>query len=79
MSGTRNAGPLPGARTQTPGSAGNVQGNGRYRQAEKLVLADAPWLPLYFSTVHQVVNTAVKGWFDPPMVVPRLRFIEVTR
>ena len=50
-----------------------------YRQAEKLILADAPWLPLYFEANHQVVNPAVKGWFDPPMVVPRLRFIEVTR
>ena len=50
-----------------------------YRQAEKIIINDATWLPLYFSMSHQVVNPAVKGWFDPPMVLPRLRFIEVTR
>ena len=50
-----------------------------YRQAEKLIIADAAWLPLYYEVAHQVVNPAVKGWFDPPMVLPRLRFIEVTR
>ena len=51
----------------------------QYRQAEKLIIADAPWLPLYFAAAHQVVNPAVKGWIDPPMVVPRLRFLEVVR
>lgn len=50
-----------------------------YRQAEKLVIGDAAWLPLYYSVVHQVVNPAVKGWFEPPMVLPRFRFVEVSR
>ena len=50
-----------------------------YRQAEKLIIADAPWLPLYYSLAHQVVSPSVKGWFEPPMVLPRLRFVEVTR
>ena len=50
-----------------------------YRQAEKMIIDDAAWLPLYYSVAHQVVNPAVKGWFDPPMVLPRLRFVEVSR
>ncbi len=50
-----------------------------YRQAEKLIIDDATWLPLYFSVAHQVVSPNVKGWTDPPMVLPRLRFVEVTR
>ena len=50
-----------------------------YRDAEKLILEDAAWLPLYFSQNHVVVNADVKGWFEPPMVIPRLRFIEVGR
>tara|TARA_Y100000817_G_scaffold239139_1_gene191117 strand:+ start:996 stop:2678 length:1683 start_codon:yes stop_codon:yes gene_type:complete len=50
-----------------------------YRDAEKLILEDAAWLPLYFSQNHVVVNADVNGWFEPPMVVPRLRFIEVNR
>ena len=50
-----------------------------YRQAEKLVIADAVWVPLYYSLAHQVVSPNVKGWIEPPMVLPRLRFVEVTR
>ncbi|MDO9444152.1 MAG: peptide ABC transporter substrate-binding protein [Dehalococcoidia bacterium] len=50
-----------------------------YQQAERLIVNDAAWLPLYFSLGHTVVQEEVIGWFDPPMVVPRLRFIEVSR
>lgn len=50
-----------------------------YAQAEELIIQDAAWLPLYFSQSHVVVNEAVKGWFEPPMVIPRLRFITVDR
>ncbi len=50
-----------------------------YRQAEKKILDDAAWLPLYFSQAHVVVKDGVKNWFEPPMVVPRLRFIELAR
>ena len=50
-----------------------------YAQAEELIIKDAAWLPLYFSQSHVVVNEAVQGWFEPPMVIPRLRFITVDR
>jgi len=50
-----------------------------YRDAELLIVDDAAWLPLYFSQTHVVVNEAVNGWFEPPMVIPRLRFVEVDR
>jgi oligopeptide transport system substrate-binding protein len=50
-----------------------------YAQAEELIIKDAAWLPLYFSQSHVVVNEAVHGWFEPPMVIPRLRFITVDR
>ena len=50
-----------------------------YRDAEQLIIDDAAWLPLYFSQSHVVVNEVVKGWFEPPMVIPRLRFVEVDR
>jgi ABC-type transport system substrate-binding protein len=52
---------------------------GLYQQAERLIVSEAAWLPLYFSLGHTVVQKEVVGWFDPPMVVPRLRFIEVSR
>ena len=50
-----------------------------YRQAEQMLIDDAAWLPLYFQLAHQVVSEAVTGWCEPPMVVPRLRFVSVNR
>ena len=50
-----------------------------YRQVEKKIVDDAAWLPLYFSQAHVVVKDSVKNWFEPPMVVPRLRFVELAR
>ena len=50
-----------------------------YQDAEKAILADAAVLPLYFAQNHVVVNEAVKGWIEPPMVIPRLRFVSVER
>jgi oligopeptide transport system substrate-binding protein len=48
-----------------------------YRQAEEAIIQDVAWLPLYFSRSHIVVADRVNGWFDPPMVIPRLRFVSV--
>ena len=50
-----------------------------YQEAERLIIDDAVWLPLYFSQSHVVVNEDVQGWFEPPMVLPRLRFLTVDR
>ena len=50
-----------------------------YQQAERAIIEDVAWIPLYFAQSHVVVNAAVQGWFEPPMVIPRLRFVEVTR
>ena len=50
-----------------------------YQQAERLIVDDVAWIPLYFSISHVVVNEAVEGWFEPPMVIPRLRYIKVNR
>ena len=50
-----------------------------YQQAERLIIEDAAWLPLYFSQSHVVINADVEGWFEPPMVIPRLRFVRVDR
>ncbi len=50
-----------------------------YQQAEEIIVEEAAWLPLYFSQAHVVVNEAVQNWFEPPIVLPRLRYIEVNR
>ena len=50
-----------------------------YQQAELLIVEDVAWIPLYFTQSHVVVNADVHGWFEPPMVIPRLRFVTVDR
>ncbi|MEX2032465.1 MAG: ABC transporter substrate-binding protein, partial [Dehalococcoidia bacterium] len=50
-----------------------------YQEAQELLVEDAAWLPLYFGVSHVVVKPEVTGWFEPPMVIPRLRFVEVSR
>jgi ABC-type oligopeptide transport system substrate-binding subunit len=50
-----------------------------YREVERTLVQDAVWIPLYFGQAHVVVRPEVQGWFEPPMVLPRLRFVEVTR
>ena len=50
-----------------------------YQQAERLIVEDVAWIPLYFTQSHVVVNADVHGWFEPPMVIPRLRFVSVDR
>ena len=50
-----------------------------YQQSEEIIVEEAAWLPLYFSQAHVVVNEAVQNWFEPPIVIPRLRYIEVNR
>jgi ABC-type transport system substrate-binding protein len=43
-----------------------------YRQAERQVLADAPWLPLYHGVDHWLVAPTLRGFTVPPIVLPRL-------
>ena len=50
-----------------------------YRQAEKRIIDDAAWLPLYHEVSHEVVSANVRNLPDAPLVLPRLRFVEVTR
>jgi len=50
-----------------------------YQDVEVLLLEEAVWLPLYFGVRHVVVQDQVTGWFEPPMVIPRLRYIQVDR
>lgn len=50
-----------------------------YQEVEELLLNEAAWLPLYFGVNHVVVKDQVIGWFEPPMVIPRLRYIQVER
>ena len=64
---------LEGARTELD----PVARLALYQQAEETIVQDAAWVPLYFLQAHVVVAERVTGWFEPPMVIPRLRFVSV--
>lgn len=50
-----------------------------YRQAEQILLQDAPVIPLYFGREHLLVKPYVKGYVTPAMVVPRYRYVSVEK
>lgn len=50
-----------------------------YQEAERILLEEAPWAPLFYGRDHVVVKPYVQG-FDPlPMVIPRLRYVTINR
>lgn len=44
----------------------------QYGQAERRILADAPWLPLYNGVETWLVSPDVHGFVLPPVIVPRM-------
>ena len=48
-----------------------------YQQGEKMLIADMPWVPLYFGQQHYVVKSNIKNWKPGAIVVPFLRFVQV--
>ena len=46
-----------------------------YRQAERVVIEDAPWVPLFFGTANQVVKPYVTGYVPRRSIIPYLRYI----
>jgi oligopeptide transport system substrate-binding protein len=50
-----------------------------YQQAEKLIIQDAPWIPLFFGQTHVVVKPYVKGYDPTPIVIPRLRYVSIQK
>ena len=50
-----------------------------YQRAEQMILDDAPWIPLFFGQVNQVVKPYVEGYVPVASVVPFLRFLTVNQ
>jgi oligopeptide transport system substrate-binding protein len=50
-----------------------------YDQAERLIMADAPWVPLYSGVESWLVAPYVRGFRIPPVVVPRLAAVWLDR
>ena len=47
-----------------------------YNRAEEMIVADAPWVPLWHTRAGYVLaQPAVKDYFQFPMVIPKLRYV----
>lgn len=44
-----------------------------YQAVEETIVADAPWLPLWFGQSYYLVKPEVKGFFLAPIVIPVLK------
>ncbi len=50
-----------------------------YQEAEQIIIQDAPWIPLYFSTDYNLVKPHVKGYQIPPMIVPAFQYVSIEK
>ena len=50
-----------------------------YNQVEKMILADYPVLPLTFERDHWLTKPYVKDMLYPPLIIPRLRYVSLTK
>jgi ABC-type transport system substrate-binding protein len=50
-----------------------------YRQAEQLIINDAPWVPLYYSTEYWLVKPHVKGFTSVPMIIPQFQYVYISK
>lgn len=48
-----------------------------YRQAEQMILEDAPWVPLHYDVEYWLTKPYVKGMTYPPMIIPRLQYVSI--
>jgi oligopeptide transport system substrate-binding protein len=48
-----------------------------YQQAERLILQDAPWMPLFHGASSVLVKPYVKGWEPTGSIVPILKHVTV--
>ncbi len=50
-----------------------------YQQAEELILADAPVLPITYGRDYWLTKPYVKGVFYPPLVIERLKYMSLDK
>ncbi|MBS1251643.1 MAG: Periplasmic oligopeptide-binding protein [Anaerolineales bacterium] len=46
-----------------------------YQEVERIIIEDAPWIPLFHSAEYWLTKPYVKGMIYPPAVVPRLKYV----
>lgn len=46
-----------------------------YQETERMIVEDAPWIPLFHNAEYWLTKPYVKGMVYPPAVVPRLKYV----
>ncbi|PKB79705.1 MAG: hypothetical protein BZY88_11945 [SAR202 cluster bacterium Io17-Chloro-G9] len=50
-----------------------------YNQAERIILEDAPWVPLWYSGErYLLLKPYVKDYYQTPLIIPKLRYVYLT-
>jgi oligopeptide transport system substrate-binding protein len=50
-----------------------------YQEAERLIIEDSPWIPLFHGQDSVLVKPYVKNLPNAPFVIPRLRYVSIER
>ncbi len=50
-----------------------------YREVERMLVGGAVWIPLFHSVAHEVVKPYVEGYRPTRMVIPQLRYVQLTQ
>ncbi len=50
-----------------------------YQQAEQMILNDVPSIPLTYSEQYNLTKPYVKGMIYPPLIIPRLQYVALSR
>ena len=50
-----------------------------YQQAEQMILADAPVVPISYDRQYWLTKSYVKGMIYPPLIIPRLQYVSLSK
>lgn len=50
-----------------------------YQQVEQMILDDAPWVPIFYNVEYWLTKPYVKGMIYPPSIIPKLKYLSISR
>lgn len=52
---------------------------GIYQRVEEMILEDAPWVPMGHDAEYWLTKPYVKGMIYPPSIIPKLKYVSISR
>jgi oligopeptide transport system substrate-binding protein len=50
-----------------------------YQEAERLIIEDSPWIPLFHGQDSVLIKPYVKNFINAPFVIPRMKYVSIER